>query len=215
VICVSISDCTATECLKALAKVKAAEIRLETISGIDEAAVKWIFGSKAKVVATCRPGKMPYEKRKKLLLSAIKAGAAYVDIEVDAPDDYKKEIVGAASDAGCEVIVSFHDHEKTPVREELEQVIGWGFDSGADIVKIACSVNSEQDGARLLGLLDKERKLIVVGMGGKGRLVRVVAPLLGSQMAYASNGKGKGTAPGQMTAEELENAIKAIRDAGN
>ncbi len=209
-ICVSIADCTATECLKALAGCKAAEIRLETISKIDETAVKWIFGSKAKIVATCRPGKMPDEKRKKLLLAAIGAGAAYVDVEVDAPDEYKEEIVEAANAKGCEVIVSFHDHEKTPVREELEQTIDWCFNSGADIAKIACKVNSKADAARLLGLLDSERELIVVGMGNEGKIVRIVAPLLGSRIAYVSQGKGKETADGQMTTEELERKMKEI-----
>lgn len=212
-ICVSIADCTPTECLKALVGVKAAEIRLETISGIDEAAVKWIFGSKAKLVATCRPGKMPVEKRKKLLLAAIGAGAAYVDIEVDAPDAYKEGIVKAANAKGCDVIVSFHDHEKTPVREELEQTIDWCFNSGADIAKIACKVNCKEDAARLLGLLDGERRLIVVGMGNEGKIVRIVAPLLGSEIAYVSAGKGKASAPGQMTAEELEKAMKGISNA--
>jgi 3-dehydroquinate dehydratase I len=209
-ICVSIADCTATECLKALAGCKAAEIRLETISKIDETAVKWIFGSKAKIVATCRPGKMPDEKRKKLLLAAIAAGAAYVDVEVDAPDEYKQEIVKAANAKGCEVIVSFHDHEKTPVREELEQTIDWCFNSGADIAKIACKVNSKADAARLLGLLDDERELIVVGMGDEGKIVRIAAPLLGSRIAYVSQGKGKETAGGQMTADELERKMKEI-----
>ena len=212
-ICVSISDCSPTECLKALAGVKSAEIRLETISGIDEAAVKWIFGAKAKLVATCRPGKMPVEKRKKLLLAAIAAGAAFVDIEVDAPDDYKQEIVEKANAKGCEVIVSFHDHEKTPVREELEQIIGWCFNSGADVAKIACKVNGKEDAAQLLGLLDNERELIVVGMGEEGKIVRIAAPLLGSRISYVSAGKGKATAPGQMTAEGLEKATKAIEDA--
>ena len=209
-ICVSIANCTPTECLKALAGVKAAEIRLETISGIDEAAVKWIFGSKAKLVATCRPGKMPEEKRKKLLLAAIGAGAAFVDIEVEAPDEYKQEIVKKANAADCEVIVSFHDHEKTPVREELEQTVDWCFNSGADIAKIACKVNGKEDAARLLGLLDGERRLIVAGMGSEGKIVRIVAPLLGSEIAYVSQGKGKESASGQMTAEELERKMKEI-----
>jgi len=209
-ICVSIANCTATECLKALVGVKAAEIRLETISGIDETSVKWIFGSKAKLVATCRPGKMPEEKRKKLLLAAIGAGAAFADIEVDAADTYKQEIVKAANAKGCEVIVSFHDHEKTPVREELEQTVDWCFNSGADIAKIACKVNGKEDAARLLGLLDKERRLIVTGMGSEGKIVRIVAPLLGSEIAYVSQGKGKESASGQMTAEELERKMKEI-----
>ena len=214
-ICVSIANCTPEACLKALVGIKAAEIRLETIIGIDEAAVKWIFGSKAKLVATCRPGKMPVEKRKKLLLAAIGAGAAFVDIEVDTPDDYKQEIVEKANVKGCEVIVSFHDYEKTPVREELEQIIGWCFNSGADVAKIACKVNKKEDAARLLGLLDNERELIVIGMGDEGKIVRIVAPLLGSKIAYVSMCKGKESARGQMTTEEMEKATKAIQDARN
>ena len=212
-ICVSISNCTAEACLKALIGVKAAEIRLETIQGIDETSVKWIFGSKAKLVATCRPSKMPEEKRKKLLLAAIGAGAAFVDVEVDAPDYYKQEIAEKAAAAGCEVIVSFHDNEKTPVREELEQIISWCFDSGADVAKIACNVNCKEDAARLMGLLGKERRLIVTGMGEEGKIVRIVAPLLGSEIAYASAGKGKESASGQMTAEELERKMKEISNA--
>jgi len=182
---------------------------------MDEAAVKWIFGSKAKLVATCRPGKMTDDKRKKLLLAAIGAGAAFVDIEVDAPDIYKQEIVKAAGAKGCEVIVSFHDNEKTPVREELEQIINWGFDSGADIVKIACQVDCKVDAARLLGLLDKERRLIVVGMGEEGKIVRIVAPLLGSEIAYVSAGKGKESASGQMTVDELEKKMKEISNGSD
>ena len=212
-ICVSISDCTVEECLALLDGLKLAEIRMESISGMTDAAAKTIFSGPVKLVAACRPGKMPEGERKKLLLSAIGAGAAYVDIEVDAPDAYKQEIAALAKAKGCKVIASFHDYQKTPVREELEQIIGWGFDSGADMVKIACNANSEQDSARLLGLLDTKHKLIVIGMGEKGRIVRVVAPLLGSCLSYASVSKGKESAPGQMTAGELEKAMKAIRDA--
>ena len=214
-ICVSIANCTVEECVKSLEGAKLAEIRLETISGISEAAAKTVFSKPLKLIAACRPGKLPEGMRKRLLLAAIGAGAAYVDIEVDAPDAYKQEIVRKAKADGCKVVVSFHDHEKTPVREELEQIIGWGFDSGADMVKIACKVNSEKDSARLLGLLDKERKLIVVGMGEKGKIVRVVAPLLGSQIAYVSAGKGKESAPGQMAAKELERKMKEISNGKN
>ena len=211
-ICVSIANCTPEACLKALVGIKAAEIRLETITGIDEAAVKWIFGSKARLVATCRPGKLPEERRKKLLLAAIGAGAAFVDVEFDAADAYKQEIVEKANAAGCDVIVSFHDHEKTPVREELEQIISWCFDSGADVAKIACKANCREDAARLLGLLGKERRLIVAGMGNEGKIVRIVAPLLGSEIAYVAQGRGKETASGQMTADELERKMKEISD---
>jgi len=71
-------------------------------------------------------------------------------------------------------------------------------------------VNSKAEAARLLGLLDDERELIIVGMGDEGKIVRIAAPLLGSRIAYVSQGKGKETASGQMAAEELERKMKEI-----
>ena len=153
-----------------------------------------------------RPGLSCMQERTDTLLRRL------VDIEVEAPDEYKQEIVKKANAADCEVIVSFHDHEKTPVREELEQTVDWCFNSGADIAKIACKADGKDDAARLLGLLDGERRLIVVGMGSEGKIVRVVAPLLGSEIAYVSAGRGKESASGQMTAEELERKMKEISD---
>jgi 3-dehydroquinate dehydratase len=50
-------------------------------------------------------------------------------------------------------------------------------------------------------------------MGPKGRLVRAVAPLLGSPFTYAAPNRGKATAPGQPRARELANAIAALRRA--
>jgi len=212
-ICVSISNCSVQDCLAAVGKEKFAEVRLETISGLKQEDVREIFSRKAKLIATCRPGSIGKEGRKKLLLAAIGAGAAYVDVEVDAADDYKREIVPKARAKGCKVIVSFHDYDKTPLREELQQIVKWCFESGADIAKIACKANSEKDCARLLGLLDCEGKLIAIGMGDKGMITRVVAPLLGSPFTYASVSDGKETAKGQMTAEKTRKLMEEVRHA--
>jgi 3-dehydroquinate dehydratase-1 len=51
-------------------------------------------------------------------------------------------------------------------------------------------------------------------MGPKGRLTRVVAPLLGSQFTYASAAGGKETAEGQIEREELEKIMEALRGPG-
>jgi 3-dehydroquinate dehydratase-1 len=211
-ICVSIGNCTAEECLKAIAGQELAEIRMDSVSGLTPAIARKIFSRKG-LVATCRPGKMPDAARKELLFAAIDAGAEFVDVEVDASDAFKQEIVEKAHAKGCKVVVSFHDYSKTPVRGELEQIIKWCFESGADIAKIACKVESKRDAARLLGLLDSERKLVVVGMGKQGRITRIVAPLLGSQFTYASFSAGKETAPGQLEKQELEKMMRAIADA--
>ncbi|HQT45318.1 MAG TPA: type I 3-dehydroquinate dehydratase [Candidatus Micrarchaeota archaeon] len=215
-ICVSIADCTSRECIAAMKGQDCVEIRLETIKGLDAKAIKEIFSSKAKdiaaskAIATCRPGKMPGSKRKELLLEAIRAGAAYVDIEVEAEDDYKKEIIAAAKKAGCKAIVSYHNYEKTPTREELVETIRWCMETSPEIVKIACKAESPQDNARLLGLLDRREKIAVMGMGKQGRITRVAGHMLGNAITYVALSKGKETAPGQMTKKELEEAVAML-----
>lgn len=211
-ICISILEKTPAACLEAMKGEEFVEIRLEEME-LGEGGMERLFSNKkVAAIATCRPGKMSDEERKKRLLEAIAAGAAYVDIEVDAPEDVAGEVVAAAKKKGCRAVVSYHNFDKTPVEAELDQIVKWCFDSGADIAKIACKVNSEADAARLLGLLGGGKSLAVVGMGKKGRLVRVMAPLLGSRIAYASRGKGRETAEGQMGKEEMKKLMEELAD---
>lgn len=211
-ICTSLAEPTINLCLEALEGLNFAEIRLDRMS-IEAKQVKRIFSLPKKLIATCRPNTMTDHERKSLLIAAIEAGACFVDIELDADDVYRIEIVKKARIAGCRVIISFHDHERTPARAELNQLVGSCFDAGADIAKIACRVHSPKDNSRLLGLLESERPLIVTGMGNEGKICRIVAPLLGSPITYACLGTGKETAPGQIDLRTLENLLQRIEYA--
>lgn len=207
-ICISIAEKGYGACAKALEGAEFAEIRLD-LAELGEGEVARLFSSGKKLMATCRPG-MPDAAREKLLSEAIEAGAAYVDVEVEADDAYKRRIVERARARDCTVIVSYHNHSKTPLRAELDQIVEWCFASGADIAKIACMVKSDADSARLLGMLDGKKRLVVIGMGPRGRLVRVVAPLLGGEFTFAAASKGKETAEGQPTKDEIERAVAAL-----
>lgn len=214
-ICVSIAEDSVDRCLKALNGLDMAEIRMEgmSLSGKD---IHEMFSQPVKLVATCRPGRMPDEKRMTYLMDAIHAGASYVDVEIESDAAWKREIVKAAQRRGCQVIMSFHDFEKTPGLESLKKIVSQCFGEGADIAKIACMVRSEQDNARLLGLLGMKRnknKLLVVGMGEKGKITRIIAPFFGSPFSYASLSRGKETAEGQISKENLETVIRGIRNA--
>jgi 3-dehydroquinate dehydratase type I len=204
------------KCISSLKGLQAAEVRIDLLSGrVGKEEVRRIFSSHKHLIAACRPGKRSPSERALLLLEAIAAGAAYVDIEVDAPAALRKKVVAKAKKKRCKVIVSFHDYKKTPSLPKLEAMVRECFSTGALIAKIACKANSPQDCARLLSLLDGKRKLAVVAMGKKGRLVRVVAPMLGSAIAYASPVGWRGTADGQMTAAALEKAQRMILDGTN
>jgi 3-dehydroquinate dehydratase-1 len=211
-ICVSIAEHTADGCIKALGGLELAEIRMDALDAheLNPANIRRIFSSPLKLIATCRPGIREDDERRHALIGAMDAGAAYVDIEVEADDGLKEDIAARAREKGCKVIVSYHDYQRTPSSEELRRIIEWCFQSGADIAKVSCMVNSEKDNARLLGMLDLGRPLIVIGMGEKGRMTRVVAPLLGAAFTYASASAGKETAPGQIEKARLERIMEDL-----
>lgn len=210
-ICVSIAEPKVKDCLLALDGVEFAEIRMDRIEDISTE-IHTIFSSHPRLIATYRPGKTDRNQRCSDLIKAIEAGAAFVDIELEADDSYKSRIIKKAREKNCNVIISYHNSDKTPERTELEHITNWCFDSGADIAKIACRVVSLKDNARLLGLLNDARPVVVVGMGRKGRITRIAAPLLGSPFTYASLAAGKETAEGQIDRKTLEGIYKRIND---
>lgn len=204
-ICVSIAERGYAACMRALRGVQLAEIRLDLCGLGERDTVRLFSAARKRLVATCRPGRPDSGK---LLLAAIGAGAAFVDVELGAPSAYRREIIRRAGEKGCTVIISHHDYRKTPGRAELKRIVRRCFAAGAGIAKIACMARSADDSARLLGLARKD--IIVIGMGPRGRITRVAAPLLGSPFTFASSGRGRETAAGQMTKGELERIYRLL-----
>lgn len=200
---ISLADISFEECLHAVQKFEFAEIRFDRLN-LSGDQIQQLFSANKNLIATCRPGVHDEKARKALLRKAIEAGAAYVDVEVESSDAFKTDILNVAQTKGCEVIISYHDFKKTPERAELEHILTWCAECTPDIIKIACMVNTERDNARLLGLLDDGRKMIVIGMGERGKVTRVVAPLLGSFCTFAAYKPDKATAPGQLSRETIE-----------
>jgi 3-dehydroquinate dehydratase I len=209
-ICVSLAEESAAACLGALKALDCAEIRIDrTRLTLDD--IRTLFSLPKVLIATCRPGPYVDKDRKRFLMEAIESGAAFVDVEVESEESYREEIIAKASACGSRVIVSFHDQVKTPERHVLERIVESCFRAGADIAKIACMVHSSRDNARLLGLLDDSRKIVVIGMGEKGKITRVVAPLLGSPFTFASLSKEKETAAGQIDKKTLEEQLRRYK----
>jgi 3-dehydroquinate dehydratase-1 len=212
-ICVSISEDTVESCLEVLDGCSFAEIRMDRMSPSRED-VERIFSSGKNLIATYRPGTIREEDRATFLLAAVEAGASYVDVELDSSEDLRKRVVEKARAKGCAVIVSHHDYDRTPGRETLIGTVSACFQAGADIAKVACNVRSERDNARLLGLLDSDQDVVVIGMGRKGRITRILAPLLGSPFTYAASARGKETAEGQIDAWTMKRYLEFLAENG-
>jgi 3-dehydroquinate dehydratase-1 len=214
-ICVSLGGCAVDTCLDLLRSLDFAEIRLDMMD-VSVSAVERIFSVSTPLIATCRPGRYDEETRKELLMAAIDAGARYVDLELESDRDYRQELLEYGHARKCEVIVSFHDYERTPQREQLTVLADSVFSAGADIGKIAAMAQTPSDSARLLGLLGMAEyagRLVVVGMGEEGKITRIAAPFLGSPFAFASSSEEAKTACGQVPEEKLRRIMELIRYA--
>jgi 3-dehydroquinate dehydratase type I len=81
-------------------------------------------------------------------------------------------------------------------------------------VKIVTYANSAEDNLRLLRLipmsLAEGQPIIAFCMGPRGRASRLLAPLLGSFLTYASLRKGAESAPGQWTVAETRKMMALL-----
>jgi 3-dehydroquinate dehydratase-1 len=105
------------------------------------------------------------------------------------------------------VIASFHDFEKLPETAILQQQIEMGIDGGADIVKIAARLHSQDDLFRLTSILESETRipLSVMGMGALGTASRLLAAKCGSVLNYGY--LTRANAPGQCPARVLKQLL--------
>lgn len=210
-ICVSLAEKTFKDCMKALEGVEFAEIRMDKMDVTAEE-VNTLFSSHSKLIATCRSGFQSKDESLELLLTAVRAGAVYIDIEMESDEDFKKPITKEAKKTGCRLIISYHNFERTPDKQELNRIVQSCFNAEADLVKVACKVQNNMENVRLLSLLEDERPIIVIGLGEEGKKTRFMAPLLGSPFTYASLSKGRETAEGQLDRETLEHILNTLKN---
>lgn len=211
-ICVSIGKVTYEEISAILSQSAMAEIRMDLLD-MNADQFRRIFSSHNNLIATCRPGIYKEEQRSELLQDALKSGAAYVDLEIETTEKWRKSVQNLAENLGRKTIISWHNYEQTPPVGELRSIVQSMFDSGADLAKIACHVNHEGDIAVLLGLYAEYKNLVAIGMGRMGIITRLAAPVLGAPFTFASSDTIK-TADGQLSKFQMEEFYHFYKSMG-
>ena len=175
------------------------ELRLDLMA-VDEASLHRFLSLPVDVIATCRPnGQMTEKQRLALLNKCISLGAHYVDVEIESGTEFIATLKKTATEHNCKLIVSYHNFEKTPNISELEQIIANCRAAQADIVKIACMVNDDQDILTIKSLYNtKHHPIIALGMGEKGTITRIKACEWGAGFTYVAVDLEAATAPGQV-----------------
>ncbi|OGN99329.1 MAG: hypothetical protein A2Y89_07460 [Chloroflexi bacterium RBG_13_51_18] len=147
--------------------------------------------------------------RLKELRRAVELGADIIDIELAAPDVEKivNELKGRV-----ECLVSYHNLKETPPLDKLRQIVINQLAVGAGICKVVTTARSFADNLAVLQLITEftETNIISFAMGAPGQLSRVLSPLVGGYLTYASVGEGKESAKGQMTARNLRDIYRML-----
>lgn len=146
-------------------------------------------------------------QRMEIVMEAIKQNFEYVDIELSSIKN-----VQIPKKSKTKIICSYHNFLKTPSQETLESIINQMHTHRIDIIKIATFVHTNKDIKTLLHILinkNEDDKMIVIGMGEKGKITRVINPLLGSYLTFASN-KNSQSAPGQINVQSMRQIYKLL-----
>jgi 3-dehydroquinate dehydratase type I len=212
-ICVSLAEPSFRRTVAALGLkgLPMAEIRLD-LTPLGPAEIAAVFSRPIPMIATFRPGRASAADRAAALEAAIRAGAAYVDIEHDAAPDYRRRLVRTARARGCRVILSVHSGRRPPAAAELGRTRDALFRRGADIVKIVHRAASAGDCLRLFSLYDTVRRdrVIALGLGPAGVVTRLAAPLLGAPFTYTSLRPGRETADGQLDWLTMDRILRRV-----
>ena len=125
-----------------------------------------------------------------------------------------KNILKTVHEHGVYVILSNHDFQKTPEKDEIIRRLRSMQELGGDVCKIAVMPNSRMDVLTLmeatLEMKEKwaDRPLITMSMSGEGSISRLAGEFFGSALTFGT--VGKASAPGQIPAPELKEGLKLI-----
>lgn len=218
-ICTTIQNKTASQIGEILRNVEMAEIRLDRCR-LTEEQTDACFESDVPLVATCRVSEvmsgdpslseiMAASICERRLCRAVKAGAGFVDVEVEAPKFMSKRVRSCAAEYGTLFIKSYHDFEGTPSSDSLREMVEKCLRIGADIVKIVTTAHTPEDAARVLALYDEfpPEKIIAFAMGEAGRESRLQCLAKGAPYTYAALSEDDTAAPGQWSAASMSAAL--------
>lgn len=143
-----------------------------------------------KAIVTCRSklhgGRFAgsVAEQNKLLQAANDSGFHYIDVDLSIADQIQ------INDKRCMKIISYHNFDMTPEIQDLKLVVQRMRELDGDIFKIATMCHALQDAMRLLKFLlakPDDESMIVLGMGLEGKITRLLSPLLGGYLTFASS----------------------------
>ncbi|MBK0026191.1 type I 3-dehydroquinate dehydratase [Stenotrophomonas sp. S48] len=139
--------------------------------------------------------------------------AQLIDVEMFRDPNVVQALVAQAHKAGVKVVMSNHDFQATPPREEIVARLLKQQAMGADVLKIAVM---PRDAGDVLALLEatwqvrqrSDKPLLTMSMGGTGVVSRLAGETFGQALTFGMIGTP--SAPGQVEVEQLQDVLQVI-----
>ena len=158
------------------------------------------------------------EYYKKLNIEIAKTGYVdLIDVELFTGDEIVKEIVLEAHNVNVKVVMSNHDFDKTPEKDEIVKRLCKMQELNADLPKIAVMPKSTTDVLTLLCATDymvtkyAKTPIITMSMAGLGVISRLAGETFGSALTF---GAAKvSSAPGQVEVNKLSEILEVLHNS--
>lgn len=160
-----------------------------------------------------------FEEKRRLLREAVLLEADFIDIELAEGSRAVHEIKMLCKKKGgkTKLIISYHNLRETPPLAELKKIFHRCVRFSPAIIKIVTMANHLNDNLTTLSLIPYARQqsqnVISLAMGDQGRISRIIAPLMGNYLGFATLRKEDQSAPGQFTVQEMRRFQKLCAGA--
>src|SRR5258708_268433 len=142
-----------------------------------------------------------------ILGKAADAGCQLVDIELQTAARLKPAQLGKLR-AKAAIVLSFHDFRAT---QKLDETLAKMTAYPADFYKLVSTATSLHDNVAMMKFLERHRDehaLVGLCMGEQGIISRVLGARAGSVFTFGALTADERTAPGQVTAQELQSTYR-------
>ncbi|MDE2590953.1 MAG: type I 3-dehydroquinate dehydratase [Patescibacteria group bacterium] len=174
------------------------------------------LGNRFLVVFRRRNGEsihIPLENRLRII-TQLATTNTFFDIDIEKQKNDLEEI--SRLRLRPNMILSFHDFEKTPRTSTLVKIVDNMHMYHPSIYKIATYCQTEKQAIALLHLLldmkEQGKRCVIIGMGQKGIITRIFGTLWGNEIAFVPENTAGLSAPGQLNRKQMEDIFAIVEE---
>ena len=150
-------------------------------------------------------------ERQQTLQSAAKHGFEFVDVNFLSPK--RDETMCILRELHAKTIVSYHNYDGIISTSTMKRIFDQQIAGGASVCKIVLTAKQIEDNLHVLNFVSfasTMAQLVCFCMGEKGKISRLLSPLFGAFLTFATLERGSETAQGQMTIAEMQEEYKLL-----